>query len=42
MYGKGLSLNVHVALAVVLYHIRHNSNLFSNEPLTGVGNEEDE
>lgn len=23
MYGKGLSLNVHVALAVVLYHIRH-------------------
>jgi tRNA (guanosine-2'-O-)-methyltransferase len=22
MYGKGLSLNVHVALAVVLYHIR--------------------
>ena len=25
MYGKGLSLNVHVALAVVLYHIRHGS-----------------
>lgn len=24
MYGKGLSLNVHVALAVILYHIRHN------------------
>lgn len=23
MYGKGLSLNVHVALAVVLYHILH-------------------
>ena len=23
MYGKGLSLNVHVALAIVLYHIRH-------------------
>lgn len=23
MYGKGLSLNVHVSLAVVLYHIRH-------------------
>jgi tRNA (guanosine-2'-O-)-methyltransferase len=23
MYGRGLSLNVHVALAVVLYHIRH-------------------
>ncbi len=23
MYGKGLSLNVHVALAVILYHIRH-------------------
>jgi tRNA (guanosine-2'-O-)-methyltransferase len=23
MYGKGLSLNVHVALAVVLYHMRH-------------------
>lgn len=22
MYGKGLSLNVHVALAVILYHIR--------------------
>ncbi len=25
MYGKGLSLNVHVALAVVLYHLRHGS-----------------
>ena len=25
MYGKGLSLNVHVALAIVLYHIRHNA-----------------
>ncbi len=25
MYGKGLSLNVHVALAVVLYHIRHST-----------------
>ena len=25
MYGQGLSLNVHVALAVVLYHIRHGS-----------------
>jgi 23S rRNA (guanosine2251-2'-O)-methyltransferase len=25
MYGKGLSLNVHVALAVVLYHIRQAS-----------------
>ena len=25
MYGKGLSLNVHVALAVVLYHIHHAS-----------------
>jgi 23S rRNA (guanosine2251-2'-O)-methyltransferase len=23
MYGKGLSLNVHVALAIVLYHILH-------------------
>lgn len=23
MYGKGLSLNVHVALAVVAYHLRH-------------------
>lgn len=23
MYGKGLSLNVHVALAVVVYHLRH-------------------
>lgn len=23
MYGKGLSLNVHVALAVILYHMRH-------------------
>lgn len=23
MYGKGLSLNVHVALAVALFHIRH-------------------
>jgi tRNA (guanosine-2'-O-)-methyltransferase len=23
MYGKGLSLNVHVALAIVLYHLRH-------------------
>jgi len=23
MYGKGLSLNVHVAMAIVLYHIRH-------------------
>lgn len=23
MYGKGLALNVHVALAVVCYHIRH-------------------
>jgi tRNA (guanosine-2'-O-)-methyltransferase len=23
MYGKGLSLNVHVALSIVLYHIRH-------------------
>jgi tRNA (guanosine-2'-O-)-methyltransferase len=28
MYGKGLSLNVHVALAVVLYHIRHSSGSF--------------
>lgn len=27
MYGKGLSLNVHVALAVVLYHIRHGTRL---------------
>ena len=26
MYGKGLSLNVHVALAVVLYHIRHSAS----------------
>lgn len=26
MYGKGLSLNVHVALAVVLYHIRHSGS----------------
>jgi 23S rRNA (guanosine2251-2'-O)-methyltransferase len=25
MYGKGLSLNVHVALAIVLYHIRQAS-----------------
>ena len=25
MYGKGLSLNVHVALAIVLYHIRHST-----------------
>jgi tRNA (guanosine-2'-O-)-methyltransferase len=25
MYGKGLSLNVHVALAIVLFHIRHSS-----------------
>ncbi|MBK8985970.1 MAG: tRNA methyltransferase [Chloroflexi bacterium] len=25
MYGKGQSLNVHVALSVVLYHIRHGS-----------------
>lgn len=25
MYGKGLSINVHVALAVVCYHIRHQS-----------------
>jgi tRNA (guanosine-2'-O-)-methyltransferase len=23
MYGQGLSMNVHVALAVLLYHIRH-------------------
>ena len=23
MYGKGLSLNVHVALSVVVYHILH-------------------
>lgn len=23
MYGKGLSLNVHVALSIVAYHIRH-------------------
>jgi 23S rRNA (guanosine2251-2'-O)-methyltransferase len=23
MYGKGLSLNVHVALAIVAYHMRH-------------------
>jgi tRNA (guanosine-2'-O-)-methyltransferase len=23
MYGKGLSLNVHFALAIVLYHLRH-------------------
>lgn len=26
MYGKGLSLNVHVALAVILYHIRQSQN----------------
>lgn len=25
MYGKGLSLNVHVALAIILYHIRHSN-----------------
>ncbi|MEZ4642497.1 MAG: TrmH family RNA methyltransferase [Chloroflexota bacterium] len=25
MYGKGLSLNVHVALSIVLYHILHHS-----------------
>jgi len=25
MYGKGLSLNVHVALSIVIYHILHNS-----------------
>jgi tRNA (guanosine-2'-O-)-methyltransferase len=25
MYGKGLSLNVHVALGIVCYHIRHAS-----------------
>lgn len=25
MYGKGRSLNVHVALSIVLYHILHNS-----------------
>jgi len=25
MYGKGLSLNVHVALSIVLYHIIHSS-----------------
>jgi tRNA G18 (ribose-2'-O)-methylase SpoU len=23
MYGRGLSLNVHVATAVVLYHVLH-------------------
>ncbi|MCP4424830.1 MAG: RNA methyltransferase [Chloroflexi bacterium] len=26
MYGKGRSLNVHVALSIVLYHIRHSPN----------------
>jgi tRNA (guanosine-2'-O-)-methyltransferase len=26
MYGKGLSLNVHVALAIVLYHILHSGS----------------
>lgn len=26
MYGKGLSLNVHVALAIVLYHIVHSTS----------------
>jgi 23S rRNA (guanosine2251-2'-O)-methyltransferase len=25
MYGKGRSLNVHVALSIVLYHIRHST-----------------
>jgi tRNA (guanosine-2'-O-)-methyltransferase len=25
MYGKGLSLNVHVALSIVVYHILHQS-----------------
>lgn len=25
MYGKGLSLNVHVALSIVIYHILHNN-----------------
>jgi 23S rRNA (guanosine2251-2'-O)-methyltransferase len=25
MYGKGRSLNVHVALSIVLYHIRHSA-----------------
>jgi tRNA (guanosine-2'-O-)-methyltransferase len=25
MYGKGLSLNVHVALSIVVYHILHGS-----------------
>ena len=25
MYGKGLSLNVHVALSIVVYHIIHYS-----------------
>ena len=25
MYGKGLSLNVHVALSIVIYHILHTS-----------------
>ena len=26
MYGKGLSLNVHVALSIVVYHILHSRN----------------
>jgi tRNA (guanosine-2'-O-)-methyltransferase len=41
MYGKGLSLNVHVALAVVLYHIRHSSNLSPGEAPVDFGSEED-
>ncbi len=42
MYGKGLSLNVHVALAVVLYHIRHCSNVSSSEHPAGSVEDEDE
>ena len=26
MYGKGLSLNVHVALSIVVYHVLHNGS----------------
>jgi 23S rRNA (guanosine2251-2'-O)-methyltransferase len=32
MYGRGLSLNVHTALAIVAYHIRHSEITSSTAP----------